>query len=153
MIPMALTTSSPTDVSTSPEVPAGLHLTGVLASGLPVEVGTGDEPARYTVPAVFSRKVTAEERARIEDPHLAQFLSRSGYLQLAVSDRRLLIKNTSLAELKGGLARDLAAALRRIEMELGAEHDRLEAESATRRVSEQQRATELVRLAAEIRFE
>ncbi|MBN9167080.1 MAG: hypothetical protein J0I07_39475 [Myxococcales bacterium] len=55
-----------------------LRLVSILVSGLPVELGTPDEPATYTVPAVFSRQVTAAERARLEDPDTARRPSPPG---------------------------------------------------------------------------
>ena len=97
-----------------------LRLVSILVSGLPVELGTPDEPATYTVPAVFSRQVTASERARIEDPDTARRLSQPGrpVLALTVSDRRLLIQNTTLAQLRDGLATALAAMLREVDRDL-----------------------------------
>ena len=71
----ALTTPQPDDTTLD------LHLLSVLESELPVEIGTADQPDRYTVPAVFSRQVTRTERARIEDPATAQALAA----QLAVA--------------------------------------------------------------------
>ena len=108
--------TNPTPGTDSPSTSGPLRLVSILVSGLPAELGTADEPPRYTVPAVFSRQVTAEERARIEAPATASALSAHGDRDLAleVSDRRLLIKNTTLAQLAGGLAAALGAALRDI---------------------------------------
>ncbi len=52
--------------------PRALRLLSVLASGLPSDLGTATGPDRYTVPVVFSRQVSAKERARIEDPATAR---------------------------------------------------------------------------------
>jgi hypothetical protein len=125
-----------------------LHLRSVLESGLPAQLGTVDEPATYTVPVVFSRQVTASERARIEDPETARRLSiqtgarpKGASLKLVVSDRRLLVENTTLDELRDGLAGALSTMLE----EMG--HD-LRSESADRAAVAQARAVEEARRAA-----
>jgi hypothetical protein len=131
-----------------------LRLVSVLVSGLPAELGTSAAPARYTVPVVFSRQVTPEERARIEDPALARRLSEQVgvRLELAVSDRRLLVKNTSLAELRDGLASALAAALRDLDAQLGAEQSARDDEASRRGLEEHARADAVAREAAQIQF-
>lgn len=132
-----------------------LRLTSVLASGLPAELGTPTEPATYTVPAVFSRQVTPPERHRIEDPATARSLAEYAGpdLELVVSDRRLLIKNTTLAQLKGGLASALARTLRTIDAELAAEQAERDDAAGARQEEELERAAQVVRAAAEVRFE
>jgi hypothetical protein len=108
----------------------------VLASGLPAEVGTPDEPLLYTVPAVFSRRVTQKERSRIEDPTTAEQLEvgtgAGPGLELEVSDRRLLIGNTNLGQLKGGLAAAIGEMLIRIDEELHTEQDERDAAAGVR---------------------
>lgn len=139
----------------APETGAtGLHLTSVLVAGLPPELGTSAAPARYTVPAVFSRQVSAVERARIEDPATALALRphAADDISLEVSDRRLLVKNTSLAELRDGLASALAAMLRELETELHDERDRRDAEIEAAMLVERERSVTLTREAAEVRF-
>lgn len=135
--------------------PDGLRLVSILVSGLPASLGTPDEPAGYTVPAVFSRQVTAAEKARIEDPATARSLApHAGTgLSLEVSDRRLLIKGTTLAELQGGLAAALAAALREIDRELGVEQARATADAEVRHADERDREAVVAAAVAAIRFE
>lgn len=137
----------------SPQEP--LRLTSVLVSALPLELGTAAAPDRYTVPVVFSRQVTPEERTRIEDPGLAHRLSEQlgAELELVVSDRRLLVKNTNLAELRDGLAAALAAALRELDAQLGAEQSARDDAASQRDLHEHERADEVTREAAQIRFE
>lgn len=147
-------TTPPPATSSAPDLDE-LRLVSVLASGLPRELGTTDEPARYTVPAVFSRQVTPQERARIEDPATARRLADHADhdLALTVSDRRLLIKNTTLAQLQGGLATALAAMLREIDRELRAERTRRSAEADALDVEEHDRVAAVTTAAAAIRFE
>jgi hypothetical protein len=150
-----MTSTASTPVTTPAPDPGELRLVSVLVSGLPRELGTIDEPARYTVPAVFSRQVTPQERARIEDPATARRLAELAGpgLELSVSDRRLLIKNTTLAQLQGGLAAALAAMLREIDRELGAERARRSAEADAMYVEEHDREAAVTAAAAAIRFE
>lgn len=139
--------------SSSPEEP--LRLTSVLASGLPVELGTPNAPDRYTVPVVFSRQVTQEERERIEDPAVARQLGEhaGAALELEVSDRRLLVKNTNLRELGGGLSAALAAMLRELDVQLEAEQSARDDEAHRRELKERERAAAVAQEAAAIRFE
>ena len=132
-----------------------LRLTSVLTSALPPELGTAAAPDRYTVPVVFSRQVTPQERDRIEHPALAHRLSEhlGGQIELIVSDRRLLVKNTSLAELRDGLAGALAAALRDLDVQLDAEQSAREDAASRRDLEEHERADAVAREAAQIRFE
>ena len=139
--------------SSSPEEP--LRLTSVLASGLPVELGTPNAPDRYTVPVVFSRQVTQEERERIEDPAVARQLGEhaGAALELVVSDRRLLVKNTNLRELGGGLSAALAAMLRELDVQLEVEQSARDDEAHRRELEERERAAAVAQEAAAIRFE
>lgn len=140
------------DTSSSAQEP--LRLTSVLLSALPLELGTPAAPERYTVPVVFSRQVTPAERARIEDPALAHRLSESlgAQIELVVSDRRLLVRNTSLAELRDGLAAALSAALRELDVQLDAEQSAREDAASQRQLEERERANAVAREAAQIQF-
>ncbi|GCE77664.1 hypothetical protein [Cellulomonas biazotea] len=137
-----------------------LHLLSILESGLPGQIGTPDEPATYTVPAVFSRQVTRDERARIEDPETARRLAeQSGApttgpaLRLVVSDRRLLIENTSLDRLRDGLAAALAAMLRDLGGDLRAARDERAVAAEAREVEERRRSDATHAAVSTIRFE
>lgn len=149
------TPTNPTTVSRTDD-PRALRLLSVLATALPPEIGTPDEPARYTVPAVFSRQVSAAERAHIEDPATASRLAAATGadpgLALAVADRRLLIMNTTLAELKGGLAVAIGEMLTRLGQELLTEMDRRTAAAASLVSDERVRSETVARAAAEIHF-
>lgn len=150
----------PTSQTDEPSAPAenahALRLVSVLATGLPAELGTPHEPAHYTVPAVFSRRVTQEERARIEDPATASALAEATgldhRLQLTVSDRRLLIKGTNLAELTDGLATAIGAMLARLDQDLHSEHDERAAAGEVLHTAERQRFEAVSQAAAKIRF-
>jgi len=154
------TTTIPTSQTEEPSAPAekahALSLVSVLATGLPAELGTPHEPAHYTVPAVFSRRVTQEERARIEDPATASDLAEATGLdhglQLTVSDRRLLIKGTNLAELTDGLATALGDMLARLDQDLHSEHDERVAAGEALHAAERQRFDAVSQAAAKIRF-
>ena len=141
---------------TSTDDPRALRLLSVLASGLPLELGTPKEPARYTVPAVFSRQVTPAERAVIEDPATADAVATAAGIEpglaFAVSDRRLLIMNTTLAELKGGLATAIGEMLTRLGQELLTEMDRRTAAAETLLSSERDRLEAVSQVATEIQF-
>ena len=99
--------------------------------------------------------MTPEERDRIENPELAHRLSEhlGGGIALVVSDRRRLVKNTCLAELRDGLAAALAAALRDLDQQLDAEQSAREDAASRRDLQEQERAEAVAREAAQIRFE
>ncbi len=152
-------TPEPTEPAAAPSLRdlRALRLVSVLASGLPSDLGTATGPIRYTVPVVFSRQVSAQERARIEDPATARSLEEAAGagpgLELAVSDRRLLVMNTNLAELKAGLGAALGTMLARLGQELLTEQDRRAAAAEVLRSGERERVEAVSRAAAEIRFE
>ena len=91
-----------------------LRLTSVLSGGLPATLGTPGAPTLYTVPAVFSRQVSAAERLAIQAPETVRRLADAGYprVTLDVADRRLLIGSTNLDQLRDGLAHELAEPYR-----------------------------------------
>ena len=157
---MSVTTTTAQPTPQADDTTLDLHLLSVLESELPVEIGTADQPDRYTVPVVFSRQVTRTERVRIEDPATAQALTAQlaaapagPGLRLAVSDRRLLIENTNLDELRGGLAAALAAMLRELGRELRTESSARAVQAEARVVEERERAAATHAAVATIRFE
>ena len=87
-----------------------LALNGVVVSALPPELGTYHAPTRYTVTAVFTRRPETRELLLLGAPETRQKLDDAGYaaVELHVADRRLFITNTSLEELKQGLAEVIA---------------------------------------------
>lgn len=133
----------------------GLFLRGVLDSALPHELGTDAEPERYVVSAVFSRQVSAEERALIEDPGVPAMLAERGYpgVGLKVVDRRLEITETNLAMLASGLATEIARLLREIEQQVLAERERRDDERLRWSKAEAARAARVKAEAERVRFE
>lgn len=90
-----------------------LGLKSVLVGSLPVTLLTDEEPERYTVEAVFSRRPEQVEVDAILGDGAHRFLRERGYEEvgLEVSDRRLRILNTSIEQLRDGLATVLAEYL------------------------------------------
>jgi len=149
-----------TDEPDEPETPGapvtgGLFLRGILDSALPHELGTADEPERYTVAAVFSRQVAPEERALIEGEDARSALAASGYpgVGLTVADRRLEISGTNLATLEGGLASRVAALLRDVEQQVVTARARRDDERVRWSAAEAARAARVKAEADRVRFE
>jgi hypothetical protein len=139
----------------TPTLLPALALTGVLASALRPDTGTAQGPDRYTVPAVFSRRPEPREIELINSADAARRLHAAGYprVGLLVSDRRLLITDTSLDELKAGLAHAVAELLREVSGQCARERAArtLELEALGR--TEQDRLDAVAAAAAQIRFE
>lgn len=133
----------------------GLFLRGVLDSALPHELGTDDEPEQYTVAAVFSRRVSAEERALIEGPDTLAALAERGYpgVGLRVADRRLEITQTNLEMLADGLATEIAAILRDVEQQAVTARERRAEEVLRWSEAEAARAARVKTEADRVRFE
>ncbi|WFR84512.1 hypothetical protein [Arthrobacter sp. Y-9] len=91
-----------------------LRLQGVLFSGIRDGVEEDPRVEKYTVPAILSRRPTPAERRLMAQVASAGHLAAAGYpdVELILSDRRLDITNTSLEELKSGLALLLGALVR-----------------------------------------
>lgn len=134
-----------------------LRVVSVLEPGLPAELGTPAQPASYTVPLVFSRRVSPRERQHIEDPRTAARIVEEGSggpgLRLVVSDRRLLVEGTTLEQLRDGLARALNDMLLDLGRELRRAGDE-RAAAAEAHVQDERRRTATVHAAVSaIRFE
>lgn len=138
-----------------PTADASLFLRGVLDSALPHTLGTDDEPERYTVAAVFSRRVSPEERAMIEGPRTTASLTERGYpgVSLHVADRRLEIAGTNLAMLTGGLAAEIAAVLRDVEQQVVTDRERRDDDRRRWSAAEAARAARVKAEADRVRFE
>jgi hypothetical protein len=134
---------------------AALSLRGVLESSLPRELGTAAAPDRYTVEAVFSRRVSPQERTLIEQPSVSQHLADKGFpgITLEIADRRLVIRGTSLPMLENGLAHEIAAMLHGIEETIAAERARRAAEVDAWQVAEVQRAAAVKDEAGRVHFD
>lgn len=143
------------DHSTRTVPDTGLSLQGVLDTALPPELGTESAPALYTVPAVFTRRVSPQERALVEDDAVTRRLSERGFpgVTLTVEDRRLLIGGTSLTMLESGLAHEIAVLLREVEEQVSSERDRAADELTRWHAAEAQRAAVVREEAGHVRFE
>lgn len=132
-----------------------LGLTSVLTGSLPLTLLTDAAPDRYVVEVVFTRRVEPEEAALILGSTTQGFLATRGYpdVQLTVSDRRLVIANTNLEELRGGLAGEIGELLASI----GEQVRTLHHEQDLRRQDEasrlQERSRAITDLASSISFE
>ncbi|MGO4238395.1 hypothetical protein [Pseudarthrobacter sp. YAF2] len=134
---------------------SALSLSGVLASALPHDLGTAQGPTRYTVPAVFSRRPQPREVDLLHGAGTRQRLADAGYsdVELHVSDRRLLITNTNLVDLKAGLAHLVGMILRDISAQAAQERtDRTDELEALGQV-EEVRVESLRKAAADIHFD
>lgn len=97
-----------------------LGLSSVLVGSLPAALLTTAAPDRYTVEAVFTRRPAPDEITAITGEATLHELSRAGHpgVTLSVADRRLLIHNTTLEELRDGLADVLSTRLAEISTQL-----------------------------------
>jgi len=131
-----------------------LRLTGVLAHALPVQLGTPDAPERYMVPAVFDRAPLPREVDLIEGSTAREELVRAGYdrVRLRVSDRRLEIADTSLEELKSGLAALIASILHDASVLVGERDDARRADLKAFAEREASRSDAVVQAASEVFF-
>src|SRR6478736_10570105 len=134
---------------------SALSVSGVLASALPHDLGTAQGPTRYTVPAVFSRRPQPREVDLLHGSGTRQRLADAGYsdVELRVSDRRLLITNTNLQDLKSGLAHLVGTILRDISVQAEAERAHRSEELDALGLLEEQRLEAIRQSAAEIHFD
>ncbi|MDQ0147374.1 hypothetical protein [Pseudarthrobacter niigatensis] len=134
---------------------SALSVSGVLASALPHDLGTAQGPTRYTVPAVFSRRPQPREVDLLHGAGTRQRLADAGYsdVELRVSDRRLLISNTNLVDLKAGLAHLVGLILRDISNQAAQERTDHSNELDALGLVEEERRGSLRRAAAEIHFD
>jgi hypothetical protein len=134
---------------------SALSLSGVLAAALPHDLGTAQGPTRYTVPAVFSRRPQPREVDLLHGAGTKQRLADAGYsdVELRVSDRRLLITNTNLVDLKAGLAHLVGAVLRDISAQAAQERTDHTDELEALGLVEEERLESLRKAAADIHFD
>ncbi|SFR84432.1 hypothetical protein SAMN05428970_2993 [Agromyces sp. CF514] len=126
----------------------------VLVNELPATLGTSEEPDRYSVSAVFTRRPTPEELRLLESPAVETRLHDAGYAQAALKavDRRLVIEHTNLAELAGGLAELVGEVLLEIGTRAGEQQRERDASSAARARDEAERAALVLDAAKRIDF-
>lgn len=132
-----------------------LKLSGILASALPHDVGTARGSSRYTVPVVFSRRPQPRELDLLHGSNVSRRLAEAGYsdVELRVSDRRLLITNTNLMDLKTGLAHLLGTILSEVSAQAATERADREEELDALGLIDEQRLESIRRAAAEIHFD
>lgn len=131
-----------------------LGLTSVLVGSLPDTLMTDAAPERYTVEAVLSRKAQPDEVTAIEGAGVLDHLMASGYptIQLRVSDRRLVISNTNLEELRDGLGAVIAAQLERVSGDERKARERAASDQREASEREHERAKAVVALASSVSF-
>lgn len=131
-----------------------LGLGSIIVGALPETLLTDDAPERYTVEAVFTRKPDRVEVDALLSGDTRRLLSEAGYpaVELTVSDRRLEIANTTLEELRDGLAATLAALLAEISGDVQTERDAAAARSRVAFDREEHRAAAVVALADSVVF-
>jgi hypothetical protein len=143
-----------TNTRTAPLQDGMLGVGSILVASLPAALLTDDAPDRYTVEGVFTRKPSREEIAAILSPETRDRLSEDGYstVEVTVSDRRLVISNTNLEELRSGLATLIAEIL--FDIDTDARASAALTAGLLREATEQehQRAAAVVALAAAVAF-
>ncbi|MGW9415516.1 hypothetical protein [Arthrobacter cupressi] len=130
-----------------------LRLTSVVAVSR--EVYGHEVPPRYTVSAVFSRRVNPAEARSIQGPTTHERLAELGYghISLVIDDRRLEIVNTSLEELKSGLASALGSLVREISDQMRLEQEQRDDAALLKSKADDARRKEIEALAHEISFD
>lgn len=133
---------------------ATLGLRSVLVGSLPAALMTPDAPDRYTVEAVFTRRPDRDEVVDIVGPEMKDRLRTAGYptIELTVTDRRLEIANTSLEELRDGLADILSEELARISAGVRGRRDDAAARFRELATRDQERAAAVATLAESVVF-
>ncbi|WP_217184002.1 hypothetical protein [Streptomyces sp. AC495_CC817] len=135
----------------SPEL---LGLDSILVGSLPATLMTPNAPDRYTVEAVFTRKTDRDEVVAIQGTDTRAHLAAHGFptVELHVADRRLEISNTSLEELRDGLAAVIADRLAEISAALVVERELAASRFQDASVREQERAASVAALAGSVAF-
>jgi hypothetical protein len=135
----------------SPE--STLRLTSVVAVSR--ELYAADAPARYTVSAAFSRRVLPAEARLIKGPAAHERLTEQGYghISLVLDEARLQIVNTSLEELKSGLASIIGSLIRDISEQTRREQEQRDEEVLSKQRADEARRQEIEALAHDISFD
>lgn len=139
--------------STAPTHPT-LSLTSILLGSLPATLTTATEPERYTVEAIFSRAPLPKEVAAIRGPETRAALAREGFpdVELGVSDRRLRIGHTNLAELQNGLAAIVAEQLEAISTSVSDDRNAIAQGLIDAAARESERSAQVKALASAVHF-
>jgi len=114
-----------------------------------------DPPPRYTVSAVFSRRVNPAEARSIQGPASHAGLDEAGYghISLVIDDRRLEIVNTNMAELKAGLASVLGSLVREISDQTRLEKEKRDEAALMKSMSDDARRKDIEEQAQGISFD
>ncbi|WP_133206701.1 hypothetical protein [Arthrobacter terricola] len=138
-------------MDSSPE--STLRLTSVVAVSR--EAYALKAPARYTVSAVFSRRVNPAEARSIQGPTMHARLEELGYghVSLVIDDRRLKIVNTNLEELKSGMASVIGSLVRETSDQMRLEQEQRDEAALVKSKADDARGKEIEALAHEITFD
>ncbi len=142
------------NATTDAHQPEVLGLGHILAGSLPGSLLSPGAPNRYTVEAVFTRKVEHDEVAAIESDATRRYLEEHGFagVELHVSDRRLEIRNTNLQDLSTGLSTVIANRLAEVDATLSGHRAVAAAEARNLADREQTRAAAVAALAEAVAF-
>jgi hypothetical protein len=126
----------------------------ILVTELPSTLGTIDAPERYSVSAVFSRRPLPQELGLLAGSEVADQLGAAGYerVSLSTADRRLIIGNTNLHELRHGLARVIGGILEEIGASVAQTRSAQERDAAELAERAAERAQGIVAEAAQVDF-
>ncbi|MCD2497019.1 hypothetical protein [Microbacterium nymphoidis] len=143
-----------TQTRTSGVDTATLGLGSVLVGSLPAALMTDHAPARYSVEAVFTRRPEHNEVKGLLGARTLEVLAEGGYsdVRLAVADRRLIISNTTLEDLRDGLASVLATRIAEISSEIQTERSLVLARRREAAVVEESRVAAVTALAESVTF-
>ncbi|WP_433673624.1 hypothetical protein [Microbacterium gorillae] len=143
-----------TQTRTSGVVTATLGLRSVLVGSLPATLMTDHSPSRYSVETVFTRRPEYDEVKGVLGTRTLEVLADAGYpeVRLAVADRRLIISNTTLEELRDGLAHVLADRVAEVSSGVQNVRAAVAARWRTAAVIEESRVTAVTALAESVTF-
>jgi len=146
--------SMDTQTRTSGVDTATLGLGSVQVGSLPAALMTDHSPARYSVEAVFTRRPEHNEVKGLLGTRTLEVLAEAGYsdVRLAVADRRLIISNTTLEELRDGLASVLADRIAQVSSEIQMERSLVLARRREAAVVEESRVAAVTELAGSVTF-
>ncbi|WP_449277388.1 hypothetical protein [Leucobacter sp. GX24907] len=140
------------DVSETPLNALGVG--AVMIGSLPATLFSEQAPSKYVVEAVFTRRPEPGEIDGIHGDATTVFLADRGYagVRLSVADRRLRIEETTLEELRDGLAAVIAERLAAVSARVQLHHRESAARAEKQREFERDRETAVRELAESVVF-